>query len=70
MLRRLLARLIGENPPGFQYEAIDSGLWRCLNCHPTRVVWRDQLAYHAQVKHGFKAANVRIYPLEGVPHGE
>ena len=48
--------------PGFQYEALDSGLWRCLNCHPARIVWRDQLTFHAQSKHGFKAEDVRIEP--------
>lgn len=67
MLRRWLALLLGPKPPGFCYEALDSGLWRCLNCHPSRIVWRDQLAYHAQWRHGFKSANVRIEPSRNAP---
>lgn len=62
MLKRLLARLIGPKPPGFQFEVVDEMFWRCLLCHPQRIVPTNQLAFHASSKHGWRAPAVTIKP--------
>lgn len=67
MIFNWLRRLLTRKQPGFRFEILEPGIWRCRACVPNRMVWEDQLGFHAKTKHGWKAPNVRITSRNQVP---
>ena len=47
-------------PPGFRFECLQDGRWRCLLCD--RSVQDTQMGFHARAFHGWQAPSVNIHP--------